>query len=86
MYEEYVDYIFPADDRSTKNLANLLAMARSWKESGGAVVAAAAPLADATDTKVNGNGDVTAHDTQADANDSDGGDSDVEAGPAAPMP
>ncbi|KAI9737635.1 MAG: NineTeen Complex (NTC) component [Claussenomyces sp. TS43310] len=36
-YEEYVDYVFPADDKSTRNLANLLALARDWKESGGGV-------------------------------------------------
>lgn len=36
-YEEFVDYIFPADDKSTKNLANLLALAKNWKESGGAI-------------------------------------------------
>ena len=34
-YEEYVDYIFPADDQQTKNLSNLLAMANAWKQTGG---------------------------------------------------
>lgn len=44
-FEEYVDYIFPSDDKSTKNLANLLAMAKSWKQSGGAVAGADAASA-----------------------------------------
>ena len=30
-WEEYVDYVFPADDQQTKNLSNLLAMAQNWK-------------------------------------------------------
>lgn len=34
-YEEYIDYVFPADDRATANLSNLLKLAQSWKESGG---------------------------------------------------
>ncbi|KAH7626469.1 hypothetical protein B0T09DRAFT_292512 [Sordaria sp. MPI-SDFR-AT-0083] len=31
-WEEYVDYIFPADDQQTKNLSTLLAMANAWKQ------------------------------------------------------
>ena len=34
-YEEYIDYVFPADDRQTANLSNLLARAQAWKQSGG---------------------------------------------------
>ncbi|KAL2126144.1 hypothetical protein VTI74DRAFT_1607 [Chaetomium olivicolor] len=34
-YEEYIDYIFPADDQQTKKLSNLLAMANAWKQTGG---------------------------------------------------
>jgi crooked neck len=36
-YEEYIDYIFPADDRQTENLSNILALAQSWKKSGGTI-------------------------------------------------
>ncbi|KAK4162094.1 hypothetical protein QBC43DRAFT_322327 [Cladorrhinum sp. PSN259] len=36
-WEEYVDYIFPADDQQTKNLSNLLAMANAWKRTGGQI-------------------------------------------------
>ncbi|KAL2154073.1 hypothetical protein VTH82DRAFT_2749 [Thermothelomyces myriococcoides] len=36
-WEEYVDYIFPADDQQTKNLSNLLAMANAWKQTGGKI-------------------------------------------------
>ena len=36
-YEEYIDYVFPADDRQTAKLSNLLAMAQSWKQAGGAI-------------------------------------------------
>ncbi|QSZ28889.1 hypothetical protein DSL72_003395 [Monilinia vaccinii-corymbosi] len=36
-YEEYVDYIFPADDEQTKKLSNFLAMAQSWKQAGGTI-------------------------------------------------
>jgi crooked neck len=36
-FEEYVDYIFPADDQQTKNLSNLLAMANAWKQTGGKI-------------------------------------------------
>ncbi|WYZ42936.1 hypothetical protein EsH8_VI_000635 [Colletotrichum jinshuiense] len=34
-FEEYIDYVFPADDRQTQNLSNLLAMAQAWKQQGG---------------------------------------------------
>ncbi|KAK1769471.1 hypothetical protein QBC33DRAFT_321197 [Phialemonium atrogriseum] len=34
-WEEYVDYVFPADDQQTKNLSNLLAIAQAWKQTGG---------------------------------------------------
>jgi crooked neck len=34
-YEEYIDYVFPADDQAKANLANLLLAAQKWKESGG---------------------------------------------------
>jgi crooked neck len=37
-WEEYVDYIFPADDQQTKNLSSLLAMANAWKQTGGNIV------------------------------------------------
>lgn len=36
-YEEYVDYVFPADDRQAGNLSNMLAMAQSWKQTGGSL-------------------------------------------------
>ena len=36
-YEEYVDYVFPADDRQKEKLSNFLAMAQSWKQSGGTI-------------------------------------------------
>ncbi len=36
-WEEYVDYVFPADDQQTKNLSNLLAMAQAWKQTGGTI-------------------------------------------------
>lgn len=32
-YEEYMDYIFPADDASTANLSKLLQAAHQWKQS-----------------------------------------------------
>lgn len=41
-YEEYIDYVFPADDRQTAKLSNLLAMAQSWKQAGGAITGDAA--------------------------------------------
>jgi crooked neck len=34
-YEEYTDYVFPADDRQTQSLSNMLAMAQAWKRQGG---------------------------------------------------
>jgi len=37
-YEEYIDYIFPADDKATQNLSNLLALAQGWKKAGGTVM------------------------------------------------
>ena len=36
-YEEYIDYVFPADDLQTQKLSNFLAMAQSWKQSGGTI-------------------------------------------------
>ncbi|KAK1757610.1 hypothetical protein QBC47DRAFT_376494 [Echria macrotheca] len=36
-WQEYVDYVFPADDQQTKNLSNLLAMANAWKQTGGQI-------------------------------------------------
>ncbi|ATY63444.1 cell cycle control (Cwf4) [Cordyceps militaris] len=36
-YEEYVDYVFPADDKQAGNLSNMLAMAKSWKQTGGSL-------------------------------------------------
>jgi crooked neck len=39
-WEEYIDYIFPADDQQTKNLSNLLAMANAWKQTGGSITGA----------------------------------------------
>lgn len=33
-YEEYVDYVFPADDQQSQGLSNLLAMSQKWKQSG----------------------------------------------------
>ncbi|CAK7564056.1 MAG: NineTeen Complex (NTC) component [Sporothrix epigloea] len=39
-FEEYVDYVFPADDQQAKNAMNLLAMAQAWKKTGGTVAAA----------------------------------------------
>lgn len=34
-WEEYNDYVFPADDQQTKNLSSLLAKAAAWKQTGG---------------------------------------------------
>ncbi|MBZ6432527.1 MAG: hypothetical protein LBE64_16000 [Acinetobacter pittii] len=31
-YEEYTDYVFPADDQSAANLSRLLAKAHQWKQ------------------------------------------------------
>ncbi|RKF62147.1 Pre-mRNA-splicing factor clf1 [Erysiphe neolycopersici] len=36
-YEEYVDFVFPADDRQTEKLSNFLALAQSWKQAGGTI-------------------------------------------------
>ncbi|RQM08319.1 hypothetical protein DH86_00003806, partial [Scytalidium sp. 3C] len=36
-YEEYIDYVFPADDRQTEKLSSFLALAQSWKQSGGTI-------------------------------------------------
>ncbi|KAG6052930.1 NineTeen Complex (NTC) component [Claviceps sp. LM77 group G4] len=38
-YEEYFDYIFPADDEQAKNLYNIMAMAQKWKQTGGDLAA-----------------------------------------------
>ncbi|KAF7519568.1 hypothetical protein G7054_g13045 [Neopestalotiopsis clavispora] len=35
-YEEYIDYVFPADDEQKQDLSNMLAMAQAWKQQGGA--------------------------------------------------
>lgn len=35
-FEEYVDYVFPADDQAAAKMSKLLAMAHQWKESLGA--------------------------------------------------
>jgi crooked neck len=37
-YEEYIDYVFPADDQAAANLSNLFKLAQSWKDSGGNIV------------------------------------------------
>lgn len=34
-YEEYIDYIFPADDQQAEKLSNLMKMAEMWKKTGG---------------------------------------------------
>lgn len=34
VFEEYIDYVFPADDESAAKMSRLLAMARQWKEQG----------------------------------------------------
>ncbi|EEY19008.1 NineTeen Complex (NTC) component [Verticillium nonalfalfae] len=34
-HEEYIDYVFPADDQQSQSLSNLLAMAQAWKQQGG---------------------------------------------------
>ncbi|CAG8950903.1 hypothetical protein HYFRA_00003120 [Hymenoscyphus fraxineus] len=41
-YEEYIDYVFPADDKQTQSLANLLAKAQAWKQTGGTITETAA--------------------------------------------
>ena len=35
VFEEYVDYVFPADDESAAKMSRLLAMAQAWKEGEG---------------------------------------------------
>lgn len=34
-YEEYMDYVFPADDKSAANLSRLLQRAHQWKQTQG---------------------------------------------------
>ncbi|CAH0047953.1 unnamed protein product [Clonostachys solani] len=34
-WEEYMDYVFPADDQQAKNLSSIMAMAQKWKQAGG---------------------------------------------------
>lgn len=34
-YEEYMDYVFPADDKSAANLTKLLQQAHQWKQERG---------------------------------------------------
>lgn len=34
-YEEYMDYVFPADDQSAANLSKLLQKAHQWKQGQG---------------------------------------------------
>ncbi|KAJ6445599.1 pre-mRNA splicing factor CLF1 [Purpureocillium lavendulum] len=34
-WEEYVDYVFPADDQQAKSLSGVLALAQKWKQTGG---------------------------------------------------
>lgn len=34
-FEEYIDYIFPADDEHRQDISKMLAMASAWKEGGG---------------------------------------------------
>lgn len=34
-YEEYMDYVFPADDASAANLSRLLQRAHAWKQQQG---------------------------------------------------
>jgi crooked neck len=41
-YEEYIDYVFPADDMETQKLSRLLARAQSWKQAGGTITGDAA--------------------------------------------
>lgn len=36
-YEEYIDYIFPADDAQSAKLSSFMAMAQSWKQAGGTI-------------------------------------------------
>ena len=34
-FEEYIDYVFPADDESAAKLSKLLQMAQAWKQNQG---------------------------------------------------
>lgn len=34
-WEEYLDYVFPADDQQAKSLSSIMAMAQKWKQAGG---------------------------------------------------
>ena len=34
-FEEYMDYVFPADDESAAKMSKLLAMAYNWKKAEG---------------------------------------------------
>ncbi|KAI5919259.1 cell cycle control protein [Camillea tinctor] len=34
-FEEYVDYVFPADDEQKQDISKMLAMAQAWKQAGG---------------------------------------------------
>ena len=36
-FEEYIDYVFPADDEQKQDQLKMLAMAQAWKQSGGAM-------------------------------------------------
>ena len=36
-FEEYIDYVFPADDEQKQDLSNMLAMVNAWKQGGGTV-------------------------------------------------
>ena len=33
-FEEYVDYVFPADDEQKQDMSKMLAMAQAWKQAG----------------------------------------------------
>ena len=33
-YEEYEDYVFPDAEQQAKNVSNLLAMAKNWRQAG----------------------------------------------------
>ncbi|KAK7432562.1 NineTeen Complex (NTC) component [Neonectria magnoliae] len=41
-WEEYVDYIFPADDQQATNLSNVMALAQKWKQQTGGDLSGAA--------------------------------------------
>ncbi|XP_044714826.1 uncharacterized protein HRG_11459 [Hirsutella rhossiliensis] len=40
-HDEYVDYVFPADEQQAKSLSNVLALAQKWKQTGGDLSGAA---------------------------------------------